>query len=73
MGNMYFGSSMQGNSSSFLFDTTFKGIAVTASNCNTCVFKYFDPSLSSTFKGDPTKTQTLTIQGANVTGYFATD
>jgi hypothetical protein len=65
LGNMYFGSTMQGTTgASFLYDTSFKGVAVTASNCTTCIFKYFDPALSTTFVGDATKTVNITIQGA---------
>ena len=62
LGNMYFGSTMQGTTgASFLYDTSFKGVAVTASNCTTCVFPYFDPALSTTFVGDATKTVNITI------------
>ena len=65
LGNMYFGSTMQGTAgASFLYDTSFKGVAVTASNCTTCLFKYFDPALSTTFEGDASKTVNVTIQGA---------
>ena len=53
LGSVYFGSDMQGyGGATFLYDTTFKGVAVTAWNCTSCTFKLFNPSTSSTFKGD---------------------
>jgi hypothetical protein len=57
----------------FLLDTTFSGVAVTASNCSSCVFRYFDPSQSSTFVGNVSATIQMTIQGVNISGYFGSD
>lgn len=74
LGTMYFGSNMQGfGGATFLYDTTFKGVAVTASNCTTCIFKYFNPSKSTTFKGDASQETTIKIQNVTVTGYYGTD
>lgn len=70
---MYFGSNMQGGNATFLYDSTFKGVAVTSVNCKSCVIGLFNLPDSSTFVGNYTNKVNITIQGSQVTGYWGRD
>jgi hypothetical protein len=71
-GSMFFGNTSQEAPYS-IFDTSFKGVAVTSTSCANCTFPFFDPSASTTFVGNSSALVNLTYQGETLTGFYGTD